>query len=158
MIKRGNEVTHVGQVVAKLEYTAHVSSDNAMIDSGERTMATVAVDGGWQVIRFGGRGDGCLATVDAPAEVIARYEADCCVIGEIAEDNRFVEEREEEREEERRTVSKGKQVIVFKGRKVPVGTKGECFWLGNGTFGERVGIRDSKGNVWWTAKDNCRVA
>lgn len=154
MIKRGNEVTHVGQVVATLEYTAHVPSDNAMIDSGERTLVTVAVGNGWQTIRFGGRGDGCVATVDAPAEVIARYMADCRMIGEIAEDNRFVEEREEER----LTVAKGKQIVVFKGRKVPVGTKGLCIWVGKGTFGERVGIKTAKGDVFWTALDNVRVA
>ena len=63
----------------------------------------------------------------------------------------------------------GKQVTVVKGRKVPHGTTGECFWMGtydNSKYGDpwgiytttRIGIRDAEGNVYWTALDNVRLA
>ena len=54
-------------------------------------------------------------------------------------------------------VDKGKTVVVFKGRKVPVGTEGECFWIGDKGFGLRVGVRDAAGEVHWTAMDNVKV-
>jgi len=55
-------------------------------------------------------------------------------------------------------VEKGKTVIVFKGRKVPLGTSGECFWTGDKGYGLRVGIRDAAGEVHWTAASNVKVA
>lgn len=57
-------------------------------------------------------------------------------------------------------VEKGKTVTVFKGRKVPQGTTGECFWIGTGGYGRdlRVGIRDANEEVHWTALSNVKVA
>lgn len=49
---------------------------------------------------------------------------------------------------------KGQQVVVVKGRKVPVGTTGECFWVGEGKYGARVGFKDAEGEVFWTAYAN----
>lgn len=62
-----------------------------------------------------------------------------------------------------------KRVRVVKGRKVPKGTEGECFWLGsycNSPYGDpwgiyttfRCGIRDDTGTVHWTAIDNIELA
>lgn len=51
-------------------------------------------------------------------------------------------------------VAKGAPVKVVKGRKVPVGTTGECFWIGEGTWGTRVGLRDEAGETHWTAITN----
>lgn len=59
----------------------------------------------------------------------------------------------------------GKTVRVYKGRKVPVGTIGEVFWVGwhcRSPYGDpwgiytttRVGIKDWRGDVYWTALDN----
>lgn len=61
-----------------------------------------------------------------------------------------------------------KEVIVVKGRKVPKGTKGTCFYIGSTCYGKygdpwgiytkfRVGIRDSEGTVYWTSIDNIEV-
>jgi hypothetical protein len=61
-----------------------------------------------------------------------------------------------------------KTVKVVKGRKVPIGTVGECFWMGgydNSKYGDpwgiyttvRIGIKDDDGNVYWTALDNVEV-
>ena len=61
-----------------------------------------------------------------------------------------------------------KNVRVYKGRKVPVGTEGECFWIGStchSRYGDpwgiytswRCGIKDNDGNVYWTSLDNVEV-
>lgn len=61
-----------------------------------------------------------------------------------------------------------KTVKVVKGRKVPIGTVGERFWMGsydNSKYGDpwgiyttvRIGIKDDNGNVYWTALDNVEV-
>lgn len=62
-----------------------------------------------------------------------------------------------------------KRVRVVKGRKVPLGTTGECFWMGqydNSKYGDpwgiytttRIGIRDDDGGVHWTALSNVELA
>ena len=62
-----------------------------------------------------------------------------------------------------------KTVTVVKGRKVPHGTTGECFWMGaydNSKYGDpwgiyttvRIGIRDSEGNIFWTSLQNVKLA
>lgn len=59
---------------------------------------------------------------------------------------------------------KGKTVKVVKGRKVPVGTTGVCFWVGEGksfNYGAtrpwRVGFKDASGETFWTALSNVEV-
>lgn len=61
-------------------------------------------------------------------------------------------------------IAKGKMIKVVRGRKVPQGTVGECVWLGAGKSysyydrgADRVGIKDSSGQVHWTAASNCEV-
>lgn len=58
---------------------------------------------------------------------------------------------------------KGDAVEVFKGRKVPVGTKGTMIWRGAGRKhgyydrpADRVGVKDEAGTVHWTAITNVR--
>lgn len=62
-----------------------------------------------------------------------------------------------------------KQVVVVKGRKVPHGTTGTCFWMGtydNSRYGDpwgfytttRVGIKDAAGNVYWTSVKNIALS
>lgn len=49
-------------------------------------------------------------------------------------------------------------VIVFKGRKVPVGTTGVITWIGEDNYGAaRVGIRTESGDVVYTAQANVKV-
>jgi hypothetical protein len=43
---------------------------------------------------------------------------------------------------------------VVKGRKVPKGLVGECFWIGESAYGTRVGLKDERGTVHWTAASN----
>ncbi len=55
------------------------------------------------------------------------------------------------------TPSKGKRLQVIRGRKVPLGTEGMCFWIGNNGYGESVGIKDANGTVYFTASKNVQV-
>lgn len=55
-------------------------------------------------------------------------------------------------------IDKGVPVVVYKGRKVPVGTRGVVTWTGEDSFGKaRIGLRDADGTTHWTAESNCRV-
>lgn len=58
----------------------------------------------------------------------------------------------------RLTPAKGKEARVVKGRKVPIGTRGEIIWIGDGAFGRRVGLKDEAGKVHWTSVDNVEVS
>ena len=95
-----------------------------------------------------------VATADATPEVMAAVvswtQAECAALSEKA--NREAAEREERR------VSKGKNIKVVKGRKVRIGTSGTCIWVGQGTYGMRVGLKDDAGTVHWTALDNVVVS
>lgn len=62
----------------------------------------------------------------------------------------------------------GKTIKVVKGRKVPLGTIGECFWMGsfdNSKYGDpwgiyttvRIGLKTPEGQVYWTALNNVEV-
>jgi len=66
-------------------------------------------------------------------------------------------QREREELIELMTPRVGKLLQVIRGRKVAKGTTGECFWVGNTAFGTRIGIKDAKGVVYWTAVDNVQV-
>lgn len=60
-------------------------------------------------------------------------------------------------EVQRLSVDRGKTVEVFKGRNVPVGTRGRVFYMGENMYGWRVGLEDAAGQVHWTNRDNVRV-
>ena len=53
-------------------------------------------------------------------------------------------------------ITHGKTVEVFKGRKVPKGTTGKVFWIGNNGWGESVGLDTDDGRVF-TAIGNVRL-
>ena len=54
---------------------------------------------------------------------------------------------------------RGQQATVVKGRKVPVGTTGEVFWVGESNYGGfRVGLKDAEGQTHWTAASNVQTA
>lgn len=63
-------------------------------------------------------------------------------------------------------VTKGKEVVVVKGRKVAHGTVGTVFWTKEVNYDPykrswnkeiRIGIKDSDGNVYWTYEKNVQV-
>ena len=54
-------------------------------------------------------------------------------------------------------MEKGTPLRVVRGRKVPVGTRGRCFWIGETKYGTRVGLNDAEGTTHWTARGNVEV-
>jgi hypothetical protein len=55
-------------------------------------------------------------------------------------------------------VAKGKYCYVVAGRKVPKGTNGRIFWVGEDNYGKlKVGFNDASGGVHWTAASNVSV-
>jgi hypothetical protein len=56
----------------------------------------------------------------------------------------------------RTSVQKYDDVVVFKGRKVPVGTEGRVFWMELTRWGWSVGIETDKGDKMFTALSNVK--
>lgn len=61
-------------------------------------------------------------------------------------------------------ISKGSNVKVVRGRKIPVGTTGVVVWMGNSQYGPRIGLSPSGNRVGkiypdvvWTAEDNVEL-
>lgn len=161
-IKHKDTETHVGQVVAAEQYTRHVHSDNAMIDSGDMLRVVVVVDGKVETHVFdNGRTDHYVrATVDAPAAALAQYAAHKAEVAarEVERHRAEAEARRiEEAKREALTVRVGKNVRVARGRKVPVGIEGYCFWLKETTYGLRAGVETPDGDVVWVYAKNLDV-
>jgi hypothetical protein len=93
------------------------------------------------------------ATVDATPEVVALYEAHKAVQEAEAKLNEAKRYRTRELEA-LKAPAPGRTVKVVKGRKVPIGTVGKCFYLRDGEWGPRVGIKDADGQVHWTSAKN----
>ncbi len=77
---------------------------------------------------------------------------------------RAYDSREVEKASRRRSPCiNGRKVKVVKGRKVPIGTEGTCFWIGVDGYGKtKLGIATSDRkvankyvDVQWTASSNC---
>jgi hypothetical protein len=139
------KTTHVGLVLETGEYNGYDDSDfYAVVWNREKQHTEriiFATTRGWTYPNN--------AVVDATPEVKAEYNAWC---------ERMRAKAKAEREaKEAATPRKGKTLEVVKGRKVPVGTRGICIWMGSGQYGERVGIKDDAGNVHWTAMTNVKV-
>lgn len=46
------------------------------------------------------------------------------------------------------------RIKVVRGRKVPLGTEGVCFWVGDSRYGARVGFKGDDGKTYFTALKN----
>lgn len=71
-----------------------------------------------------------------------------------AEQARASREAEAARKEMFRLYGRGSTVKVVKGRKVPLGTEGEVFWLGDKGWGWSVGLKTAEGEKHFTALGN----
>lgn len=52
---------------------------------------------------------------------------------------------------------KGTYIVVDRGRKVPIGTTGQIFWVGENRWGKSVGFNDRQGNTHFTSINNVAV-
>lgn len=66
--------------------------------------------------------------------------------------------RRQEQAHQRLYDMKGQEVTVVKGRKIPIGTNGIVFYVGEGQWGWRVGFKDSAGNEQWTDATNVKLS
>lgn len=93
--------------------------------------------------------------VDAPESVLAAWEAKRAAEFAAAKAASALSAAKVEYwESQRPVVERGTPVQVVKGRKVPVGTTGTVFWVGESTWGDRVGFTDAEGTTHWTARTN----
>lgn len=110
--------THVGLVLSTGENNGYDDSDfYAIVWNTEKSAPeriVYASTRGWSYPN--------QATVDATEETLAAYRA--------YQDQKRQEEIVRQAQREAATPSKGKTVKVIKGRKVPLGTVGTVFWLG----------------------------
>lgn len=105
-------------------------------------------------LEWGGHYEG-VAEVDATPETLAAYKA--YEDAKLAQERALREQASRERAEaEAREPRAGRWVKVVRGRKVPVGIQGYCFWVGATKYGERAGIQvgEEKDEVVWTASSN----
>ena len=95
------------------------------------------------------------AEVDATPETLAAYAA-WTKAREDAEREQRRAAAQERAEREAREPKAGRWVKVVRGRKVPQGIQGLCFWKGCTRYGERVGVQvgDEQNEVIWTASSN----
>lgn len=138
-------VTYEGRVLATRERNGYHDSDfDALVWTEDGKPRWVEYD----TTRGAGGG---TAKVDATDEVKAAY-ADY-------RDKYVAAQKAERAREDAARVAKGKRVRVVKGRKVPVGTEGVVFWIGDSRWGLRVGLRPNRfgGEAVFTSIDNVEV-
>lgn len=145
--------TFVGLCLSDREYNGYDDSDWAMTvwnaEKGEPEEIVYASTRGWTYPAYG-------SFVDATAEVrdaFMAWQAEQIRLSNLARLEADARVAQHEAEQAR----PGREVEVVKGRKVPVGTIGRCFWRGFGKFGERVGLTTASGETFWTAADNCKA-
>lgn len=89
--------------------------------------------------------------VDASPEILQEFKDNQEADRKEREEARKAKEiadRAAKEEKERKTPRKGRTVKVVRGRKVPIGTVGECFWVGESTWGKRIGMKVNGATVW----------
>lgn len=93
--------------------------------------------------------------VPSEAERQEQYDADAAFTQRYwADQARAAAEAEAARKEMFRRYGRESVVRVVKGRKVPVGTEGEVFWLGDKGWGYSVGFKTAEGEKHFTALGN----
>lgn len=140
--------THQGRVLEIQRSTYHVPSDNAMIDSGERSDAKVWQDGrvDWVNLTHGRGGDWATADVDADEttqQMAREYEAFVnwmkSLRAAIYNHNKAVAEGQK--------IVRGCRVRVVRGRKVKKGTEWFVHTMGNGDYGPYVHLAQNMNGV-----------
>lgn len=138
------ETTHKGHVVDLGEINGYDDSDFYAVvwEAGatEPKRIFYATTRGWSYPNG--------AAIDATPEIMAAYKAYLDAKAEAARIARAAAALAR--------VERGKVVKVVRGRKVPVGTVGRCFWVGEGHYGLRVGLENADGRVF-TAATNVEV-
>jgi hypothetical protein len=140
------ENTWAGCVLSVNHYSEHVPSDNAMIDSGNRTSAEV-FDCDRMVVRTihcgGGRGDEANVVVDASDEVRQAAEAYLNAVRWLdanVSEAYHIEKAAEQFNKDGTKIKAGDMVDVFKGRKVKKGVY-TVRSVGDGQYGPYANLK-----------------
>lgn len=155
------QATYVGRVLA-----AYTKVERVMSDVWDNVRyVTVYTDEG--LFEDRGVGEDETYTIDAPADLVARWEeskkreVEWDQVHKRAQATRAAEAAAKR---EAATPRVGRTVKVVKGRKVPKGLTGVVVWYGEGRkygyYGEpphRVGVKDATGAVHWTDAKNVEV-
>lgn len=146
-------VEYEGCVLRTYEHNGYHDSDfyAECVNIENGTIDTIEYD----TTRCGGNGS---ATVDLTESNYRQYQRKA-YMRQIANSLKY-------NKKSAANVDIGKEVVVVKGRKVPIGTKGIVFWRKevnydcynrwyNATM--RIGIKDSNGVVYWLNESNVEV-
>jgi hypothetical protein len=102
-------------------------------------------------------------TVDADAGMLLRHKAKLRAEAKRREDEDIARRQKlanVRREAEHNRPVSGKRMIVFKGRKVPLGTTGLVFWVRDGRVGLRTSDRKDNSGKWadivWVNESNLK--
>ena len=150
---RADVSEHDGRVLSLESRSDRIMSD--VWDTGYYAIVWNAAAAGPVDVYLGGHEFGCTkqAEVDATPEVIAAYEA--WLAAREAERAAAEDARLEANAESRlREVVRGCPVMVTRGRKIPKGTTGRVFWIGQKQFGVRVGFETDDGVTHWADINN----
>lgn len=162
---RRMERRHRNVVQFAVGTTCKLYSHNGKIMSDVWDIVHYAVivkeDGSYEEIRLGASEFiNYKGTVDAPKVIIECYDL-------IQENERQLKlqqyeaklqnQRKKIAELQAKIPAKGKTVKVVRGRKVPVGMVGTCFWVGDSAYGQRIGLKTDSGDTIWVALKNCEA-
>lgn len=113
-------------------------------------------DGQFETVRMVNFDVESSVEVDANEAVLALHRAHCQAVQ--MEGAKAAAKREAEIAAERaKEPAKGKTIVVVRGRKVPKGTKGVCFWMGSSYYGTRLGLKTDSGETVWVDARNCEA-
>jgi hypothetical protein len=157
--------TYVGCVVATYTDVKRVMSDiysdvyYAIVwDEAEATFKHVQYSSAFECDARRG-----VATVDADAGMLLRHKAKLRAEAKRREDEDLARRQKlanVRREAEHNRPVSGKRMIVFKGRKVPLGTTGLVFWVRDGRIGLRTSDRKDNSGKWadivWVNESNLK--
>lgn len=134
-----------GCVISTRERNGYHDSDFYAIVWDEKNQTVQSVE--YATTRFA---CSTFADIDATTEALDKAQLDY--------EQRYLQSLKYQYDRVSKVPQKGKMVEVVKGRKVPIGTKGEVFWTGDTQWGPRIGIRcDESKATWFIMAENVVV-
>lgn len=149
----GNPFTRCDRVMSDIYADTH---HIWVFNPTDKSVSTVQVSSAFELDHRVGKWDADL--VGGPyEEEYNEYLAQQEVLAVEREKARKIEEAKQREASAKNALlspAKGLTCKVVKGRKVPKGTEGEIFWVGDKGYGLTVGLKDSQGTTHFTASSN----
>lgn len=130
------------------EFKTHANWNNSMGEYYPYASITYVVDNDevkWTIIKVD-------AFIQPEQKELFSIQLDTNQVDDLA---RIIKARKDK--EEAKIIRLHKVVKVVQGRKVPIGTEGEVFWMGDSGYGMSVGLRLIDGKKVFTAMKNVEV-